>query len=476
MAIFKNFSDASLRPPAHDHQPPAKASAPVTWAMLDIKAYIADRRNATTAFGRTSNGAEIQVTFCTAPPPAVSYFCVWCPEPSRVTEIATEPKIIAAEADVVVLSLGLTSSGSCFDHGNRDIFIYKAGGGEKRPSLNRLVCRCHHSELFHNVGILHHRNDDSSPDDDQYHVVGLNPSEFPWQFELHISNSKAEHWSHRTVSLDQQHRRSEFRHSASKVIMLGEGGLMGFVDPWRGILVCDVLYSTHLNYLPFPLSLRHNMKLHLDPVIARDIAVVKGRIKVVDLSGAFVSSGWKATMWSRTAASSQEEEWSMDFALQIRDVLVDSNTLHLELLPELKDDVGNGTSRKNLEGLHLTHPTLSLDDDDIVYFMAKVDPWDKRAWVLAVDMRNKKLRDVGVFRAERTHGIALSYTQSRIPKYFSTAPGVKGGLKRPRKFLLENPRKKRSGIQLTDDIAYAPMQHDNQSSTGDEDGDYMDLD
>ncbi|KAK3143619.1 hypothetical protein QOZ80_4AG0302640 [Eleusine coracana subsp. coracana] len=499
MAMFKNFMDASLHPPVQDHH--ARAKAPVSWAMLDIKAYIADHCNATTAFGRTSTNVEIQVTFCTAPPPAISYFCVWCPEPSRLPEIAVEPRIVAAEADHVVLSLVLSSSSrSCSDHGIRDIFIYKAGSGETKPSLKRLVCHDQDFELFHNViGILPHRNDDINlinDDDGRYHIVGLNPSAIPWQFNLHLSNSKTAHY--RIVSLDRQHRHDQFRHSASKVIMLDEEGScsMGFVDLWRGILVCDVLANTErLNYIPFPRSLMDNMKLHLDPVIARDVAVVHGRIKVMDLSGAFDASGWKATVWSRTTtySHSPEEEWQRDFAFQVRDIVVDSNTLHLELLPKMMNKSGDDrTSRQTLEELHITHPTLSLDDEDIVYFMAKVDPWDKRAWVLAVDMRNKKLRDVGVFRAERTHGIALSYVQTRISKYFiSTASskyilrehctvllsaGMKGSMKRPGEFLLECPRKKQARMPIMDEVVYAPMLHADESSIGDEDGDYMALD
>ncbi|CAN6269429.1 unnamed protein product [Urochloa humidicola] len=105
----RNFLDASLRPPAHDHYPPDEAGAPGSCAVLDVRAYIADRRNATTAYGRMSNGGEIQVTFCVAPPPDTSYFCVWCPEPQNLTKLATEPRIIAAEADLVVLPVLLVS-------------------------------------------------------------------------------------------------------------------------------------------------------------------------------------------------------------------------------------------------------------------------------------------------------------------------------------------------------------------------------
>ncbi|CAN6241055.1 unnamed protein product [Urochloa humidicola] len=56
----RNFLDASLRPPAHDHQPPDEAGAPGSWAMLNVRAYITDRRNATTASCLMSNRGVIQ--------------------------------------------------------------------------------------------------------------------------------------------------------------------------------------------------------------------------------------------------------------------------------------------------------------------------------------------------------------------------------------------------------------------------------
>lgn len=105
----------------------------------------------------------------------------------------------------------------------------------------------------------------------------------------------------------------------------------------------------------------------------------------------------------------------------ICDTLLDSTTtLHLDLLPVLDVD---GRPRRTLEGLHISHPTLSLNNDDLVYFMAMVNPWDKNAWMLAIDMGEKKLQDVCIFRAERSSGATFSYMPSKITKYF---PGSSG--------------------------------------------------
>ena len=76
------------------------------------------------------------------------------------------------------------------------------------------------------------------------------------------------------------------------------------------------------------------------------------------------------------------------------------------------------------------HPTLSLHSDDIVCFMAKADQWDDDAWVLAVDKKNKRLKVVAEFGAERTLGIGYAYMSSNISGYLRTAPGIEGSLKR----------------------------------------------
>ncbi|CAL5025207.1 unnamed protein product [Urochloa decumbens] len=394
----RNFLDASLRPPAHDHQPPDEAGAPASCAVLDIRAYIAHRRNATTAYGRIINGHEIQVTFCVAPPPVTSYFCVWCPEPQNLTKLATEPRIIAAEADLVVLSVRLGS-----------------GFPMKAPWLRRLSREDNSYFGYFNLGLLR-----LVDDDDHYYVVSLSRTRVPWQFDLHIFDSKTETWSCRIASLGRQHQHSQFEHSATKVIMLGGGGLMGFVDPWRGILVCNVLDDDPmLHYMSFPRSLRDNKKLDLNPAVARDVVAVDGRIKVVECFCDAVSSSWKVSIWSRPSTS-WEENWNRDCKLDICDNLVDNGTFNFELLSELQgNDDGTPLQRKRtLEWLQISHPRLSLNDDDVVYLMAKVQPRDKKACVLAVDFKNKRLQDVAVFLADRSRCDTMCYMNSSITKYF----------------------------------------------------------
>jgi hypothetical protein len=65
-------------------------------------------------------------------------------------------------------------------------------------------------------------------------------------------------------------------------------------------------------------------------------------------------------------------------------------------LPKL---LGYATSLPPLQQLHTGHPMLSLDDDDVVYVMAKVDRRDDKAFVLAVNTRDAALHAAYYFIA-----------------------------------------------------------------------------
>ena len=109
----------------------------------------------------------------------------------------------------------------------------------------------------------------------------------------------------------------------------------------------------------------------------------------------------------------------MDYVIQSPDISSVDNTGCVDhLLLNLPD----GNDRQpSLRKLYVDHPTLSLSDSRIVYIMGQVNPRDKKALVLAIDMSISKLQGVAMFDAERM--IGFTYTQSRISKYFNAAPG-----------------------------------------------------
>jgi len=110
----------------------------------------------------------------------------------------------------------------------------------------------------------------------------------------------------------------------------------------------------------------------------------------------------KATAWEKTGPW---QNWHRDCVLDIFKVPVDK--AHPELPPRLHD-IGK---------LHGEHPALSLHEEDVVYIMAKAEGSDQRAWMLAIDVRNKTLREVPAFDADRGRVYNSPYIQSGMSSY-----------------------------------------------------------
>jgi hypothetical protein len=75
-------------------------------SLLNLRVYVAERRNATTAYCDTEGGVgwRIQLTVCAARPPQVSYLCVCCPGLGPDV-FAAPPYIVATEADLLLLTV-----------------------------------------------------------------------------------------------------------------------------------------------------------------------------------------------------------------------------------------------------------------------------------------------------------------------------------------------------------------------------------
>uniref|UniRef100_A0A0E0B6M0 DUF1618 domain-containing protein n=1 Tax=Oryza glumipatula TaxID=40148 RepID=A0A0E0B6M0_9ORYZ len=206
-----------------------------------------------------------------------------------------------------------------------------------------------------------------------------------------------------------------FFHDTYKVITLG-GGFMAWVELWRGILLCNVLLDdSEPHFIPLPPPLKADNELIGDAQEFRDIAVVQGYIKYVEIQSC-ISDGWVAATWSRKITlDSWEGGWRKDCELHVSDI---SGSL-----PELLGDEEARTAQLNLQSLHTGNPTTSLQDDDVVYFLAKVGLRDDKSYVLAVNMRSKTLQGAACFGAERVLDMNFTCTQSRISHHLRNTPG-----------------------------------------------------
>ncbi|KAL6838442.1 hypothetical protein ACP4OV_031687 [Aristida adscensionis] len=481
--------DASLKPPALSAADDAAAREALPWVLLELQAFVSRRRNATTASTKTKDGEQISVTFFPRRPPRVSYICVDSPH----AEFPIEPQILAVEDDLVLLRLSVAPPNDVPD--NFDYLVYLADDGSGRPSLD-LLPRPPRAFKFdtRNMGLLRcratqrppvqaqagvfprpHRpasglvrcsttqrrrdqaqaavflrphgpssSSSSSSSSSDYAVVGFRCSTPPDNpgFAICIYRSwlPADGWTTHVFPLDQQpHLGSDFDHVNTKVISIGgDGGTMGFVDLWRGILFCDVLQPQGhnfppLRYVPLPVVIPRR-KQGGDACLARDIAVVHHGscrvIKFVELlvhrkpskvfRGLRLNDGWRATTFTRPATSSPEHSWS-------KCNVVDSNSIHLEnnphvdLLPKVLND--EDMLLPPFKRLDICQPTLGLheDDGDIIYLMIKVSHEDKDAWVVAVDMKKNNIEGVSQFSAERNLFITFSFMHSRISKHLKAS-------------------------------------------------------
>ncbi|WVZ78521.1 hypothetical protein U9M48_026218 [Paspalum notatum var. saurae] len=129
-------------------------------------------------------------------------------------------------------------------------------------------------------------------------------------------------------------------HETSTVITLGgDGGTMGWVDLWRGILLCDVLSpgpDPELRGVPAPLPIRMWLpyyQIRIEPGSPRPyrgIAFIKEKrcLRFVDLDVtyrrlpdrdeeetgfvSFMFRAWTITTWTNSKLTSFFEDWKME--------------------------------------------------------------------------------------------------------------------------------------------------------------------
>lgn len=445
------IGSASLRPPRHDPPPDADNLLRPGSCLLDVEAYLDNRRNATTASCKARNGALIRVTFFIAHPPRLSHFTVCCPGKSPYQLFADEPSVVAAEEDLVLIRMAFRPVTDACILRKFDFFIYRAAGGGRAPSLTRILPpkpfvflkNCH-------VALLPRYEEDPH----LYYIVILHKRTVPphrqeeeddIRFDIHIYSSKTASWSCKPTSLVKQSDHDRVCHFTSyKVITIGgEGGAVAWVDLWRGFLQCDVLKETvpTLYYGRLPPDLDHSSNRHSDPHIRRDVALIQGRIKVVRLQTKpcpeipYRRQGWTFAIYSRTAANPCEVGWQQDGnAIELDAKYVSANPMVLQYLPKLPDDTSGTpepspeTTEKRLR--NLTCPMLSLHQDDHVYVMARVSSSDIR-WDgsnlglgLAFDLSKGTLEKVVQVNAARSFsGLVFFIMPSRISKYLDMYPG-----------------------------------------------------
>ncbi|KAM0826868.1 hypothetical protein ACQ4PT_068576 [Festuca glaucescens] len=412
-------------------------NARISSVLLDFLGYSAGHKNASTASSKTSTGHPIEVTLHRAPA---------CPLPLlRLlprSAAATGRSVLAAQSHRRQRRHRRPPSprqplGQEFLPAQRLLRLQSAPSGPEAgsppaPYPDRLA-----DDGFAVVGC----GDDGEK---QYVVAALGPrSEFTFTLHLYRSKPGGEtgSWTSRPVSVEEPLRETVCPvldtaqrltyHVTTKVITIGgANGTVGWVDVWRGILLCDVLESSpKLRDLPLPWLAKGNWRRYLSDCerFRRDITVSPhgDSIKYVEMEifpprivateipstpepwskwffmskfpRSLVPGHWRATTWSMPIPATSWDDWRTECTASSHEFHVD-NPRHYELLQKLMRSGGGSDEAKEetlpLRFLHMSYPALSLNEDDVVYLLCKAANRGKMGLVIAVDVRNKELRGV----------------------------------------------------------------------------------
>ncbi|VAH85561.1 unnamed protein product [Triticum turgidum subsp. durum] len=193
----------------------------------------------------------------------------------------------------------------------------------------------------------------------------------------------------------------------------GDSGLVAWVDLSHMITSCNVLdESPKLRFLRLPTEPQYGSGT---PAV-RDVSFLNGHIRFVELQHR--DYGWKATIWSIKTGVFSKKAWRIHREL-------DSSDIPESSLPKLKVLREGVTAQPTLSTLDIGLPKRSLQDDCILYLLAKIDYRDRdhTAWVLAVDMKNKAVQRVAEFSPKRSIALSTGYDSSRVSKHFKVGPG-----------------------------------------------------
>ncbi|XBH82025.1 hypothetical protein VPH35_107488 [Triticum aestivum] len=395
------------------HRPPSPSSS--SWALLESLAYMVPPggvRNRTTAQTLMPDGrTTIEVTFLLADPPRRSYWCISvCPDSASAAHSHSDPplelvldsipKIVSSAEDLALIQVGLTTC-------KHLLWLVYSASARGLPSL-ALVPDIHddHQPLMEPYGIS--TSTDSSNNGFVLAALSYN-YEVDAQYDLHLYSYVRSTWTcnRRRLAVDYRWTRKPHRVCPDKVIALGDG-LLGWVDLWEGILICDVVKDdpkVTARFVPMPTPLPGNQDLrqglflgavaarrHLRPRLHQIEQLLRPKPKATpvvhdpstllllfDSQSAMVPEkveyevvGWRLITWFRALTWGHWQRGTI---------------LH-------SDQLGNIVSWKDLQTCTPVLSPCDGHDKNAVYLMSMLKnrrPQDETAWMIQVDTNTKSL-------------------------------------------------------------------------------------
>ena len=442
-----------LQPPIGDAANPtatndaaATSAVPLypAWVLLDKVACYRDGENATTAEATTFTGQTVRVTFFLADPPAVSSFAVLDDQ----KDLLGLPRAVFSAKDLVLLRFVFAARARSTVVPRRSpdqYFVYKVGHGGK-PSLTPIPTSDRPNNYPSYPAIVTFEDQDGN-----FLVAELAMTKLA-HYDLHIFSSKTNAWTTRPLQLQVPPAATEdLPRTTHKVIALG-AGTVGWIDLWRGIVVCNVFdLNPVLRFIPLPKP-EFNLRLEGDPQRIRDVTCCNGFVKFVEMEhyprpDTNTKRNFKTTKDLDSAVVLYDEElflrssedleeqpgpldwkirtcyrhtswnlWCKGHTVHVDDILVDDPSYYM-MLPELWDV----NARKfTLANLTAVCPTLSIHGGNVVYLVLKVVADDEEAWMVGVDLRKKTVELLEPYSAGRSCLHQTPFLACTFSRYLNT--------------------------------------------------------
>ncbi|TVU45838.1 hypothetical protein EJB05_05341, partial [Eragrostis curvula] len=409
--------------------------------LLHVWADVADSsRNATTASSATSEGEPIWVSFRGADPPALSTLAVHIPDRKPSADVRMMPKLLSVARRPLPPPRGRHTE-------LRRRRRLRCSGSDEQTRLGAEIQPSH---------VPLHRRFAAGKLDLAGDVGG---------------GAAAGH----VVPRPRLGALAGVPYITTKVIVLGgDQGTIGWVDLWRGIILCDVLSEKpELRDMPLPsptrggrISFRNS-----DPYFFRDINVDKLRntIKYVDMvmrprelpftpscfscaepENEVVLGDWKATTYTMPIPVTSWNDWRRGCFIRSDDLElpVDNpeycNLLRDKLMISSSDSKEQEATEEvtclSPESMQMAHPALSTGDDDIVYMLAMGPSMEKGIKLMvAVDAKAGTLQAVANTDAIRyLDFLTRDYVTSWIPKHLKATGTSASSQHKEHELKLEN--------------------------------------
>ncbi|XP_037459478.1 uncharacterized protein LOC119330476 isoform X1 [Triticum dicoccoides] len=399
--------------------------------LLDKKCLVGELKNSTTAKSKNSKGVHLEVSFEAVDPPAISLCLVSCVDQTG-DRLTAPPRILGVTGGFVLLAITFS------DSVNRylrfiDYFVYKAG--PDFASLH-LLARPYPSSFSPNMAAILPVSDNS----EDFAVIFPHVEYFRLEsrkhythYTLHIYRSDTNDWHSQVACIAED---NETRNARDKLLLhntmsvaYAEKGIIGWIDLWWGILLCNVLdKKPTIRFVPLPVpepcdtSEFHLMFENLTPRPHRHVTIFNDLIKCVELDlhvqDAFFNMkrakdyGWMAKTWTRSIYS---DVWCDGLTIDTSEISFTDSSLP-NLLPGMFDEENNLTWKK----LTSAGPTLSLLDDNVTYIMANESMCHPTAYVLTVDTKSLKLESGAQCAPQKTAWFEPTYEPCVLFSSFGT--------------------------------------------------------